>query len=240
MHFPLLRPHTLALVIGLAFAASVSAQTVHVMFKVENHTFQGISPVPGSTASDYWNVVGVDYDYFLPQSAVSLAYSDDGKGFIGYTEITDNDPTALYLGGLDGNDLPVFDAYAHAGGNRMNFTINNLTPNSSYDLYVYMGRNTNHWLLETPGQVESGSVTVGAATQTVNYQFAQTSYAQGVNYVLFSSLLSNPDGEITFSTSNIVNGFSIATAIPEPSTYAALAGLLVFGLVAMRHRRRAA
>lgn len=211
-----------------------SAQTVNVAFHGAE-SYSGVSGLPGSTASDYWNVVPFS-DFYLQQSASNLFDVDGVNSGLGFSEVTGGESSgSFFLGGIVGNGVGLFDGYAHAGGAALNFTLNGLRAGGSYDLYVYMGRNTGDEV-----DVQTGAVTLmtnGLVTLNTIYYGPQDNFVEGTNYVVFSSVQADGSGEIAFSVSGggIMNGFTVS-AVPEPSAYAAIAGAMMLGM-AMRRRR---
>lgn len=225
---------TLALAMIAPFAvATASAQTVNVMF-TNAGSYAGASPVAGSTSDDQWNEISTYYDYFLlPYSS----YLTDVNGNTTTYSFSVATPYGeFFLGGLGGNGVPVFNDYAHAGAApAIDFTVTGLSANVSYDLYIYMGRNWGD-----SEDVQTGSATSGGDTLFTNYYGPQNDFINGTNYVVFSGVSANIDGELFFSVNNTpINGFTITPSIvPEPSAYAAIAGMLALGVVAARRRAR--
>lgn len=92
---------------------------------------------------------------------------------------------------------------------------------------------------------ESGSLTYATGATTQNWEARDNSaYILNSNYVeLELATLNASDGfDLVISRGGEdrrigISGFEIV-AIPEPSTYAALIGLLALGLVVLRRRRR--
>ena len=148
---------------------------------------------------------------------------------------------------------------ADSGGTTV--TVNNLGTqftSSGYDVYVYFGSLNNfgsddaYWLSFSDGSTTYyAAVEEDVATYEGSYQqvtntttpIAAPSEADGTNYVVFSGLTST---NFTITAANITNtstGSSAAitgmqiVAVPEPATYASMAGLVVLLVVFFRRRR---
>lgn len=131
----------------------------------------------------------------------------------------------------------IFD-YAYANGSSRIFHLTGLAVGQAYDLYLYSQG-------DSPNQGATFSLGAGTANQSslsstgTNF----TTFSEGANYVVFRNLQANGSGQVTITlatnpatTFGALNGLQL-TAIPEPSTYAALAGAAALGL-AVWHRRR--
>lgn len=223
---------TLALTGLLAVAASAFGQTI-VNVSFTNISVSGSSPYPGSGPSDVWTTVpNYNLNADISATVSGLVDINGASTPFGYTQSGGE----FKLGGFSGNALSVFEAYAHAGiSPSMTLTLA-LIPNATYDLYVYSGRKAFLG-------AETNTITVGATSKTTSYlaDATQDSFSDSVNYVQFSNLVANGSGQIQFTVTGILNGFTIVgpSAIPEPSTYALLFGLGTIAVVAMRRRRKA-
>jgi hypothetical protein len=142
-------------------------------------------------------------------TALPAATLTSVEGSIGAvgTDISTN--TALGSSGLAAQGVAV-----SATGDGNSYTGQSSYGNLSADLEVTGSGSSQFWLLTstTPGTGSGKSAT------------AEGPLAQGVDLGVFS--LSNT-GELTFT----------ATAIPEPSTYAAILGVITVGFAALRRRR---
>lgn len=135
-------------------------------------------------------------------------------------------------GGLAGSDL--FESYRGFGTSiaaSITFTLRGLTA-PSYDVYVY-----------AQGEdLTNGTTTVGigAELQDINLDNTATDYAEGINYVVFRGVVAvNGEVDVTLlSEDNWVTSNGVQfIAIPEPSTYALLAGVAGLAFVLLRTRR---
>ncbi|MET0262888.1 MAG: hypothetical protein ABW223_08310 [Rariglobus sp.] len=220
---------------GVAFIGNLAAQTVNVRF-TNTANYVAAGPYADASGADQWHEVGSN-DYFLPHSDYGLTTTTDAGTGISFVETTSvsND---FFFGSVLGNGITLFDDYAHRGGGIvMSFTISGLDASALYRLYVYSARNTNDAIFEAnQGFTETGSFTVDGVTKGTSYANEQNAFIEGVNYVVFNAV-TNGAGQLTFtSDAGVVNGFTLQ-AIPEPSAFAALAGLFVLGVTVSRRRR---
>lgn len=112
------------------------------------------------------------------------------------------------------------------------FSFAGLTPNSPFNLVVYVNAHN--------AGSRRISITVDGNTQLSNVNTTPSSFVLNDNYMLFSNVMSNGSGVLSGTFTGIGGEGSIhgmQLAIPEPSTYAAIAGALALGLVAWRRRR---
>lgn len=217
----------LACVILLLTAVAASAQTINVAFRSD--PYSGLSARAGSTVGDVWN------SWSAPNGGSESWTFNGFKDTAGnLTEISANATTTsgqLWNGGLGGNDLGLFDYYWHINDvGTLTITLDSLVENGVYDLYIYGARNAG-----SPESQESQSFTVEPTTYTTAYDGPQGAFQENVNYVRFTSITADSKGLLTFTTNGLPNGFTL-TAVPEPSTYAACAGLVVLGLAVWRRR----
>jgi type VI secretion system secreted protein VgrG len=77
----------------------------------------------------------------------------------------------------------------------------------------------------------ASSATLGASSHFGGNILAQTSISGGAGVMVDGRLLAQ-DGAITVGSGSVINAASVA--VPEPSTYALLAGMLVLGMVFVR------
>ena len=222
----------LAAVLASAVAASAQNVVINVAFRLDPYT--GASAYEGSSSGDIWNAWGA------PNGGAPIWTLDNLGDVNGNTTavsvVAISDTGQIWQGGISGNGISLFDAYWHAAGpGNMHFFITGLSANYSYDLIVYGGRRTDWW--EHPIGPETQSFTLGSTTYQTSYNGTQDAFVALQNYVRFSNVSAN-SGYLSFFTPNLPNGFTlVGTPIPEPSTYAALAGALALGLVMLRRRR---
>lgn len=225
---------SLWLPLALGTGVTTSAQvTVNIDVKISfvaTYSGQGAYADPGH---NYWNTVtsaagGSGFVASDGVTATSLSFSfDDVDGAqIGYGGTPD------FAGGL------LADYFYMDGSTPAAFTIGGLTVGHSYDVYFY-------------SQAGSSESTDRAATFLLNgtshdlTAYTVGSFEEGTNYVVFSLIATGTSFSGSFVGSMggneaELNGLQIvdhgASAIPEPSTYAAFAGLAALGLAAWKRR----
>jgi hypothetical protein len=124
------------------------------------------------------------------------------------------------------------------GGANSTFSINNLNPASSYDIYIYS---------QNAGYSETATIfTIGGVSKTATNTGGTTggpnSFTLNGNYVLYSGITPNGAGTISGLFNDFkpadnaaFNGLQIVLAVPEPSVLP-LVGL-ASGLLLRRRRR---
>lgn len=216
--------------------AGVTAQVVvNIDAKISSipvYSGQGAYADPGK---DYWNAVtstaggsGLLASDGTTVTTLSFSVAGIPIGQIG------QGGTPAFAGGL------LADYFYVIGTTPATFTIGGLTAGHSYDFYFY-------------SQAGSSGATNRAATFILdgNAQdltaYLSASFVEGGNYVKFSltpggtSLSGSFVGNMGGNEAEL-NGLQIVdygAAIPEPSTYAAWAGVAALGLVMWRRRQRA-
>lgn len=226
----------LACAVLLFTAATASAQTViNASF---GGAYTGKNALPDSTDSDVWS----------PWDAAngptngeweSGPLLDTAGNLTSISAIASSTTGEIWRGGITGNAVPLFDSYWHLNGlGELTLTIQNLERFTTYDLYVYGARRT-----DDPGipiGPSTGEFNIGVNALSTTYDGTADSFQENINYVHFN-VLTDEGGEIVLHTTSIINGFTLvtpaATAVPEPSTYAIVAGVAALGL-AIQYRRR--
>ncbi len=218
---------------GAAFATP-SATVVNIeakVFFIGNYSGQGAYADPGN---NYWNA-------FTTTAGGSNLIASDGVTPTTISFSVGGIPSGQvgFGGGAYGNLLA--DYYYVGGTTPATFTIGGLTPGHNYDVYLY----------SQPG---SSGATDRAATFTLGGDskslpaFSINSFIENTNYVVFhvasiagTSLNGSFVGSLGGNEAEL-NGLQIvdlgAAAVPEPSAYAALAGLAFLGIAAGRRRAR--
>lgn len=92
------------------------------------------------------------------------------------------------------------------------------------------------------GQTLFDNLTSAGTWQHFSFDFTSSvnTYLGGAGGAVNFAIMFDMWGNGTGARASLDNVSFTATAIPEPSTYAALAGVVALGLVALRRRRRAA
>ncbi|MBS0631180.1 MAG: hypothetical protein JSS11_04645 [Verrucomicrobia bacterium] len=232
------------------------AQVVNFNFAYDgygsNYSGQGAYSDPGH---NYWNRVGAntvdDYIYdpdtddftFVtnpgpyPQNRATM-FASDGTTLTSIRITFNDDSFGTGDTPLFANDL--YHTYYYAHTSPQAFTISGLTAGQAYDFYFYTESG------DIPHD-RSGSFTLDGQTLPFS-ALVLSAFSEGNNYVKFTltpsgttlngsmvaSLTSS--GEANFAGLQIV----AVTAVPEPATYAAIAGCVALagGLIRRRSRQR--
>jgi len=204
-----------------------------------------LSATGGLTAADTSTTRAIYAGFFNTggTSTGSTRFADDtgylirwnpggaSAGFLEYQERASGAVNSLYNGYTVGTNFGV-------GANGANIT---LADNTAYTFSLRLVRAAG-------GAFSFGtnntSTTYGAAvsgTPTTYYGYTNTDTTPVTNFDQFAFMLQNTTGSavtytLTMDTNTLAGTYS---AIPEPSTYAALAGLAALGVVMLRRRRAA-
>ena len=222
----------LAAIAGLA--ATAQAAVVNMNFSAAagkdssgaqnlNGTPWAANVAPLTYSGSTWN----DFKYWL--SDFTMLDSDGVATTVSYTFANASQVTAA--SDWTGTGVPTYlqgGFYSGTGG--MTLTIMGLDPASQYDLYIAGDAANSH----------GGAYTVGSASKKTSAT-SNTSFVEDDNFVHFASLSPNGSNTIVVTIAAgdkgvpVINGFQLATAVPEPSTLA-LAGLV--GAMCLRRHRR--
>ncbi|WP_309400868.1 PEP-CTERM sorting domain-containing protein [Cerasicoccus maritimus] len=238
---------TSSLAILLIGTASLSASTVFLDFGGSVGTFQETDTGNGN----FWNIVGTSTSstsalVTSDNSASGITYTVDA-GFNGTNSGGVSSPSTSLLG-----DLAVGQATADYGfvqgfigfSNSASLTLSGLDTNATYT-FTFFGSRSASDTRETQYQV------VGLTTESTSLTTSGTGISSNgsANYNddtvgIIASISPNASGEITINVGRgasgsfgYLNAMQVTTVIPEPGTYALLAGLGGMTLVAMRRRR---
>jgi hypothetical protein len=251
---------------AFAAAATAHSQVTTLIDFGNDSTFRGVTASSPDINGNHWNSVAFGFVGNLVDttgSATAIDWTPNGLGdtdsfnsLVGAT--TSPDPTATELSNaetiLNGGSIGDFgvaeaaiDFFVSNNGTTDvgRFQIQQLTPGQEYDLSFYGARQFTNANTQTRYSVFDdssytnllGSVTVthGDGGSNGNITDVGTisgligpSNANNIFYVQFEG--------VNTSTAGYINAMSI-TAVPEPSTYALLAGVLALGLIVLRRRR---
>jgi len=198
-------------------------------------TYTGLAAGPGP--GTFWNAADGGY-----AGAGNTPVTSNGSVFLS----DGTAPTSIafsvsngygYYGGT-GNAL--LDDFATAVNAVGNFSLTNV-PAGTYDVYVY-AINGNFGGSSTAISLSSGTPDGGISTTVYPLPNSDTSFVEGVNYVLFHGV-TPVRGTITGTyaganghTEGDFSGIQLVQSVPEPSTLI-LGGMAGLGLLAMVRRR---
>lgn len=205
-------------------AASLNAAVVANLQITGGTAYTGAGFIEGGP-TDVWNTVNSGTD-----AIADLLGPDGSFTGISYTPAGFSDPASY--GTNDSVSHPLYDAtYIYSGGATVTFS--GLAA-GSYEVHIYTGLDGAY---NYPFTFDANGVSGG-----VTYSESTALITPGVNFLVLSGV-SPVSGDIVLTLGSEGAwgaGFSavqIVSTIPEPSTYAALAGALALGLVAYRRRR---
>jgi len=242
------KPHFSLLLIGAATAAMSTSAQILIDFG-NDLSFRGASVTSPDVNGNTWNSVwsGAFYSDLLDITGTpttidfgfgSAPGTDSFNGPAGNT--VDNGPAdSVYNAGalgVLGVDEAVFDYYVSS-----TFQIQGLDPTKTYDLtffgsHKFNADNTTVYTVYTDDTysvpVDSISLEVGVGSahneDTVVTLTGLSPQLNNILYVGFDGVTGN---------SGYLNAMQI-TEVPEPATAAAALGLVVFGVILIRRRRR--
>jgi hypothetical protein len=235
------KPVGVVAIAGFAFTAS-AATTINVDIKSSDGTvgiYSGVAAAPDSGTT--WNAFrpGPEAGAPLVGSATSGALVTSTGAASSVTVTLGNFRVYEANENVAGLANPLMTDFVYQqtlgpGGPNSTFSINNLDPLSSYDIYFY-GQNGGYANTATVFAIGATSLTATNATNAV------TTFTAGVNYVKFTGIAPNGTGVIsgTFNDAAAANNAAFTglqiVQVPEASTVT-LAGL-ASGLLLVRRRR---
>ncbi|HWA84670.1 MAG TPA: PEP-CTERM sorting domain-containing protein [Opitutus sp.] len=217
----------------------LSAQVVNFNFMEDYNSTNlnfGLGAAPDDSQNDFWNRVGPDGEDAPYAQDRATMFASDGTTPTSIRVLFDG--SSFGTGGAPEFAADLFQGYYYTGSSGAAFTITGLTAGDSYDFYFYSqsGALDDH----------RAAIFTFDGTDLTATAIPDLSFESGVNYVEFSVTPTGTSlagffttapgaGEADFAGVQVVT----VSAVPEPSTYAAIAGLAGLGFAFIRQRRRA-
>ncbi len=220
---------TLSVLLFALVASHAVAQVVNFNF-MEDYNSTNVNFGQGAVSDpghNFWNRVG-------PNSGV---HPQNGANFFTSDGVTATSIRISFAGdnfGTGGTPLfaqDLFQGYYYTGTDGASFTITGLTAGQSYDFYFLSESGANDGNRAGTFSLLDGATVLGTAGVTATLE---TSFVAGVNFAklsatpfgtMLSGTFAGVTGESNFAGLQVVAGVS---AVPEPSTYAAICGVIAF------------
>ncbi len=232
-------------------ANSAQATTINVDFNATNgssRTYSGAAMAPGGTS---WNGVNIGNIGAAVTTFTSAALTaSDGVTPTSVTVTLGNYGTYDTQSYHASVAPALLDDYAYdihsittdhppTGVSPVTFSIDHLTPNGYYDLYVYSQNGFFDNIAD--------NFTVDGVTKAIANTGSDSTFGLGANYQLFSTVLaiggtiSGDFVDTEFGNLGVFNGFQLVTTTPEPASFVlfafGVAGLFAYRIRGMRAQR---
>lgn len=233
--------------LACAGSASLHAEIISVQFQNTDGkavNFSGVEPDAAAadsqfSSSNQWNHLGEPFDFAINAAVAFFNLINSAGANSGASLSISHISGAFNAGRRPG--LP--DSYLYSFNTTQNFTISGLGPNENFTLFLY-AFNSN----ETPNARGAVFTVGGASFDTKNGTPSSQDPDSAVTGLLTGETSStgsitgtwafdseNSVGEIDWSAFQLAVGASSAAAVPEPGTFALLAGgLALLGVVRRR------
>lgn len=231
----------------LCFTLSAASQVlvVNIDFDYVNdggETYSGQGAY-ADTGNNYWNVIKSTNVSSPPVFKASDGTTDTSITFVFNNTV--NFSSGGSPDGVAGNLMQDYLYTKNTSSSPIGFTIGGLTAGANYEIYIYsaVGGNNSVRNRQAAFAIDGNTLNVNGYSSATQNGSLYTSFVDGDNYLKFSI---NPTGTSVngsyYTTSNEAefNGLQIVqTAVPEPSTYAAIFGILALVATGVIRRRRA-
>ncbi|HEX3716538.1 MAG TPA: delta-60 repeat domain-containing protein [Verrucomicrobiae bacterium] len=190
----------LSAVLSLQLAGMVHAQLIDVDFNTNNATLSGGGPAVGPTmsgaavlgaADDQWN--GID---FSSGTAIPLIYANGSNSPVTMTFTSGGGyDVNSYSGSTPFGGTPydaLMEDYLYNDGVSQTVTLSGLVPKSMYDLVLYNAADVN-------AAGRTTYFTVNSNTQSSTWNGSSNTLIAGVDYVQFTSALSDSSGGLVIT-----------------------------------------